>query len=221
MLILGLIEDGLSLRNVARLAAILEMELVTASSLSEFGGDEPGMVVIDLETEDGSETVAKSKVRWPLAMVVGLVALPGGDTWKRGEAAGCDVVSTRGAVVKAATARWSVWLVMPGGRRTRLFSLSDIAGRLGVVERTDDPTHGLLAVYHIGGEICVAQDTCPHAGARLSVGEVNVDDGVVTCPEHGSRFEVCSGTRVRGPSDEGLKTFRTLIEDGQVFILFD
>ena len=96
--------------------------------------------------------------------------------------------------------------------------MSDVAGRLGVVERLDDPEVGAVAVYHIGGEICVVQDICPHAGALLSRGEVNVDDGVVTCPEHGSRFNTCTGERVRGPSDDGLRTFRVVVEDGQVYV---
>lgn len=219
MLLVARVDDALALRNVTRLAAAMGMELVQVSSLDQVEGSEtPTAVAIDLEIGDSTDVVRDSKARWPYAMVIGLVTLPGGDTWKRGEAAGCDFVTTRGAVAKAAPARLAKWIERPGGRRLRLCALADVAGRLGVIERLDDPAVGPIAVYHIGGAICVAQDTCPHAGARLSHGEVNVDDGVVTCPEHGSRFDVKTGDRVRGPSDEGLRTFKVVIEDGQAYV---
>lgn len=219
MLLVALVNDALALRNLARLATVMEMDLVQVASLGQVEGTvAPTAVAIDLESEHGPDLVRDSKTRWPFAMVIGLVTMPGGDTWKRGEAAGCDFVTTRGAVGKAAPARLASWMERPGGRRLRLFALAEVAGRLGVVDRLDDPSVGPIAVYHIGGAICVAQDTCPHAGARLSHGEVDVDDGVVTCPEHGSRFDIKTGDRVRGPSDLGLRTFRVIVEEGQVYV---
>jgi nitrite reductase/ring-hydroxylating ferredoxin subunit len=219
--------DRLALRNVTRLAANMGMELVQVSALDEFVGVSPAAVIIDLELRQGLELqqgldmVLESKARWPLAMVVGLVTMPGGDVWRRGEDAGCDFVTTRGAVAKSVPARLLKWMKKPGGRRLHLFGLGDVAGRLGVVDRIEDPVVGWLAVYHVGGKVCVAQDRCPHAGALLSHGDVDVDDGVVTCPEHGSRFDVCTGDRVRGPADAGLSTYRVVIEDGQVYVQLD
>ena len=221
MHIVAVVYDGLSRRNVTRLAAGLGLDLVQVSSLDEFAGPPPAAAVIDLELDESIDIVLETKVRWPRTMVVGLVTMPGGDAWKRGEAAGCDFVTTRGAVAKSVPARLTEWMKMPGGRRLRLFALNDVAGRLGMVERIDDPVNGPLAAYHVGGGICVVQDICPHAGARLSHGEVDIDDGVVTCPEHGSRFDVCNGDRVRGPSDSGLRTFHVVIEDGQVYVRLD
>jgi nitrite reductase/ring-hydroxylating ferredoxin subunit len=214
--------DRLTLRNVRRLAAQTGLDLVEAASLDELDGREPPTaLVIDLEMDDAIATVERSKQQWPQAMVVGVVTIPGGTVWKRAELAGCDLVTTRGAMAKAVPKRLAAWMEAPGGRRLRLFAMDDVAGRLGVVERLDDPEVGPLAVYHIGGEICVVQDICPHAGARLSHGEVNVDEGIVTCPEHGSRFDTCTGERVRGPSDDGLRTFRVVIEDGQAYVQLD
>jgi nitrite reductase/ring-hydroxylating ferredoxin subunit len=85
----------------------------------------------------------------------------------------------------------------------------------------EDPTIGPVAAFQVGGKICVVRDVCPHAGATLSAGEVDVDTGVVTCPEHGSRFDICSGERLRGPADEGIETFRVVVEDGQASIVLD
>jgi nitrite reductase/ring-hydroxylating ferredoxin subunit len=214
--------DGLTLRNAGRLATAMQLEVTEVSTFAEIDtGEEPAAVVVDLELDQGMAAVGESKARWPMAMVIGLVTMPGGDLWRRAEAVGCDLVTTRGALAKAAPKRLSMWMEDPGGRRLRLFALSDVAGRLGVVERIDDRAAGPLAVYHVGGEIRVAQDSCPHAGALLSHGEVDVDAGVVTCPGHGSRFGVNTGDRVRGPADDGLETFRVVIEDGQVYVQID
>ena len=38
------------------------------------------------------------------------------------------------------------------------------------------------------------------------------DGNVVTCPLHGSRFDVTSGQVAEGPADEPLKTYRVTLE---------
>ena len=48
----------------------------------------------------------------------------------------------------------------------------------------------------------------------LADGEFDSDNGVVTCPEHGSRFHVCTGERIRGPADYPLKKYRAF-QDGE------
>lgn len=43
-------------------------------------------------------------------------------------------------------------------------------------------------------EVCVVVDKCPHAGLSLTKGpRGDYSDGVITCPWHNSRFDVCSG----------------------------
>ena len=43
-------------------------------------------------------------------------------------------------------------------------------------------------------EVCVVLDKCPHAGLSLTKGpKGGYADGVITCPWHNSKFEVCSG----------------------------
>jgi nitrite reductase/ring-hydroxylating ferredoxin subunit len=200
MRLVALTGDPLLLRNVGRLATMTGLEMVQTVSLDTVADIDPTAIVIDLD-EHGPEAVATSKERWPSAMVVGVLTMPGGTAWQRAELAGSDVVTTRGAITKTVPPRLAAWLEQPGGRRLRLFSLNDVAGRLGVVARLEDPTIGPVAAFQVGGKICVVRDVCPHAGATLSAGEVDVDTGVVTCPEHGSRFDICSGERLRGPAD--------------------
>ena len=43
-------------------------------------------------------------------------------------------------------------------------------------------------------DVCVVVDKCPHAGLSLSKGpRGGYADGVITCPWHNSRFDMCSG----------------------------
>lgn len=74
-----------------------------------------------------------------------------------------------------------------------------------------------LAVYHVGNRFHACADRCPHAGATLSEGEL--EGGVVTCPRHGSQFDVTTGQRLRGPADTDIATYPTLEDGGQLYLL--
>jgi nitrite reductase/ring-hydroxylating ferredoxin subunit len=52
-----------------------------------------------------------------------------------------------------------------------------------------------LVVARDGDTVCAAVNRCPHMGLPLSRGPggVRFADGVVQCPWHNSRFELCSG----------------------------
>ncbi|MDX6689407.1 MAG: hypothetical protein QOG15_864 [Solirubrobacteraceae bacterium] len=49
-----------------------------------------------------------------------------------------------------------------------------------------------------GDEVLALHDRCSHRGCSLAGGEV--EDGAVTCPCHGSRFDLRSGAIVQGPA---------------------
>ena len=61
-----------------------------------------------------------------------------------------------------------------------------------------------VLLANVDGALHAVGDRCPHEGARLSAGRL--DGRVVTCPAHGSRFDVTSGRNLSGPvmSDLGL-----------------
>ncbi|MGH9035847.1 MAG: Rieske (2Fe-2S) protein, partial [Acidimicrobiia bacterium] len=103
------------------------------------------------------------------------------------------------------------------GRRLPLLPADDVAGRLGVVHRAPEGPAGPFAVYHLGNRLHACADRCPHAGATLSEGEL--EGPILTCPRHGSQFDVRTGERVRGPADEGLRTFPVVEDGGQVYLL--
>ena len=60
------------------------------------------------------------------------------------------------------------------------------------------PGYRLLLTRSQSGELCALANTCSHLGGPLAEGERDGD--VVTCPWHGSRFDLCSGRVVEGPA---------------------
>jgi nitrite reductase/ring-hydroxylating ferredoxin subunit len=55
-----------------------------------------------------------------------------------------------------------------------------------------------IAVFRAGDDVYVYANSCPHKGGPI--GEGLVVDGIVTCPWHGSQFEIATGVCVRGPA---------------------
>lgn len=45
-----------------------------------------------------------------------------------------------------------------------------------------------------GGQVCALENKCPHLGMPLAKGKIV--DGVIQCPWHGSKFDVCTGQNV-------------------------
>lgn len=219
-MILSNISDDLVLRKLQGVVEDTDLELLLTDSSTpwEEMTDEPTVMVVALGTPGWLDLVQGCKSRWPLTMIVGVLTIPDRQVWADAEDAGCDVVTTRGALKRVLPKRLQAWREAPGGRKLRLFAMAEIAGRLGLVMRLDEEETGPVAVYHMGNDVVAVQDLCPHAGAMLSNGEISVDDGIVTCPEHGSRFDTRTGERVRGPADLGLKTFPVVIEDGQAYL---
>jgi 3-phenylpropionate/trans-cinnamate dioxygenase ferredoxin subunit len=59
-----------------------------------------------------------------------------------------------------------------------------------------------ILLANVGGTFYAMSDRCSHEGARLSLGRL--DGTVVTCPAHGSRFDVTTGRNLSGPVMAGL-----------------
>ena len=72
---------------------------------------------------------------------------------------------------------------------------------------------GDVAVFHIDGGFCATQAKCPHRQGPLNEGPL--DGSTVTCPWHGSQFDVCTGAVIRGPAKEALKTYAVTV-DGDI-----
>ena len=211
MEIVAITDDPIVLRGLERTGAALRSFKSPAAARFD---EAPLAIVVDGEMADALEAVREWKVKWPQTMIAGFISNPSRTLWEQAEAAGVDLVTTRGALAAQLQKKLREWA--PGMRRVRVCDMADLAGRLGVVARLSDFPLGPLAVYHFSSKVYAAEDVCPHAGARLSDGAL--EGTVVTCPLHGSQFDVCTGERLRGPADIAIKTYRVDIEGGQVFI---
>src|SRR5262245_64415433 len=74
----------------------------------------------------------------------------------------------------------------------------------------------LVAVYNINGTFYATEARCTHATADLADGILEGD--VIECSLHFGAFHVPSGKAVQAPCFTDLKTFRTEVRDGQVFV---
>ena len=97
----------------------------------------------------------------------------------------------------------------PQKLREHEFRASEVAeGQVRLV-RVDGEN---AAVFNVGGTFFATQEACTHQGGPLSEGTLEGD--CITCPIHGSRFDVTTGAVVRGPATHPLKLYRVDVEDG-------
>jgi nitrite reductase/ring-hydroxylating ferredoxin subunit/uncharacterized membrane protein len=88
---------------------------------------------------------------------------------------------------------------------------SDVPARGALVVRAGDTE---IALFRQNGWICGIAERCTHRGGPLHEGEVT--NGRVTCPWHGSEFDVCSGSVLRGPATAPQHAYETRVQDGTV-----
>jgi 3-phenylpropionate/trans-cinnamate dioxygenase ferredoxin subunit len=77
----------------------------------------------------------------------------------------------------------------------------------------------LVAVVNLGDEGFHAVDAvCSHEHYYLDEGEVDVDEGTIECPKHGSLFDVDSGKPMGLPAVKPVDTFPLTVTDDDVWI---
>jgi 3-phenylpropionate/trans-cinnamate dioxygenase ferredoxin subunit len=87
-----------------------------------------------------------------------------------------------------------------------------------------------IMLARAGDRYYATQNRCPHLGGDLSEG--TLEGTVITCPRHGSQFDIIDGHNVRWMKGTGLvaavgkamkpprpvKTYNLKIEEGVIFI---
>ncbi|MGE5073559.1 MAG: Rieske 2Fe-2S domain-containing protein [Anaerolineae bacterium] len=92
--------------------------------------------------------------------------------------------------------------------RENEFSASQVnTGQIKLV-RVDEEN---VAVFNVDGTFFATQEACTHQGGPLSEGIL--DGNCITCPIHGSRFDVTTGAVVRGPATRPIKTYRVEVNN--------
>ena len=101
------------------------------------------------------------------------------------------------------------------------------------IARETDPNAPRLVLLAVSGngddaDFHVCTGTCPHDGCHVlfgglwgSASEPIFDDAtkVVTCPCHGSRFNLSNGDLVAGPAQTPLTYYETEVEDNTVYVV--
>ncbi|PLT32150.1 nitrite reductase small subunit NirD [Bacillus sp. V5-8f] len=92
----------------------------------------------------------------------------------------------------------------------------ELAERIGKTVYVGDKE---VAVFKLlNGSIRAVENRCPHKGGVLAEGMVSGD--FVFCPMHDCKICLQDG-QVQEPDTGCVKTFKTLVEDGKVYVLME
>ncbi|HET7264490.1 MAG TPA: non-heme iron oxygenase ferredoxin subunit [bacterium] len=73
-----------------------------------------------------------------------------------------------------------------------------------------------IAVFNVGGTYYAIANACTHRGGPL--GEGRLDGTTVTCPWHGSQFDVTSGQVRRGPAQQPVVSYPVRVQGDDVLV---
>ena len=73
-----------------------------------------------------------------------------------------------------------------------------------------------LAVYNLDGDFYVTDDACTHGPGSLSEGFIEGD--VIECNFHQGAFNIRTGEVVKPPCMVPVKTYKTVVQEGRVYI---
>lgn len=178
----------------------------------------PLAVVVELELPHAVDWVGRWRQRWPTALIAGSVRFPDQELWHGAIAAGADLVANRGALVNQLQRVLEARL----GGGDGAGDVVRLAVRLmertgdGLIGRLPDAPGGSVVIFRVGDRLHAVRDECPHAGASLADGDLT--GTIITCPRHGSQFDVATGARERGPSDFPIRTYRVVADGAATYV---
>jgi nitrite reductase/ring-hydroxylating ferredoxin subunit len=73
-----------------------------------------------------------------------------------------------------------------------------------------------VAVTNVDGRWFAFDNACPHRGCTLADGAL--ESLSITCPCHGSKFNITDGTVVAGPARQGLDTYQVEVRGTDLYI---
>jgi Rieske Fe-S protein len=97
-----------------------------------------------------------------------------------------------------------------GGAAAGLAALADIpvnGGKIFAAEK-------VVVTQPTAGQVKAFSTTCTHQGCAVS----KVENGVIICPCHDSRFKISDGSPTGGPATKPLQSKTVKVENGQVVL---
>jgi len=76
-----------------------------------------------------------------------------------------------------------------------------------------------IALFNLDGTYYAIDNECSHLGGPLAEGRIQ--GAVVTCPWHGSRFDVRTGQVVGPPAREPVRAYRVQVEGQEVKVALE
>ena len=95
----------------------------------------------------------------------------------------------------------------------KMARVSQVASGTGTVVSAEGRA---IAVFNVGGTFYALANECTHMGGPLGKGRL--DGTTVTCPWHGSQFDVTSGEVKKGPARRPVATYPVRVEGDDVFV---
>lgn len=94
-------------------------------------------------------------------------------------------------------------------------SVEDVPpGHAARVEIDETP----VAIFNCNGTFYALDDTCSHAEASLSDGDLDLSRCAIECPLHGSAFDLASGEPLSLPAVEPVRVHQVDTTDGRLRI---
>jgi nitrite reductase/ring-hydroxylating ferredoxin subunit len=87
----------------------------------------------------------------------------------------------------------------------------------GQPHRVDIAGHEPVAVYKVGDQIFVTDDTCTHGKASLG-DEGELDGFTIICTWHDGAFDIRTGEVRAVPCTQPIRTYPAILRDGAVHI---
>ncbi len=73
-----------------------------------------------------------------------------------------------------------------------------------------------VGVYNCDGQLLAIEDRCSHDDGPLCEGDWDHDECRVTCPRHGSQFDIRTGRPLSLPAFEPVATFPVRVDENGI-----
>jgi len=86
------------------------------------------------------------------------------------------------------------------------------AGQMKSIKKDDKN----ILVANVAGKFYAINARCTHAGGDLAKGKL--DGSIVTCPRHGSKFDVSTGKVVGGPAKQNEPVYAVKLQGNSITV---